>query len=59
MAQLAGTLLGIAIALGGGFAIYGVIKAMVGLRLSEEEEFEGADLAIHRISADAVEEFGS
>jgi Amt family ammonium transporter len=27
------------------------LKATVGLRLSQEEEFDGADLSIHRISA--------
>ena len=51
MAQLLGTLLGIGWALAGGFAIYGVLKAVTGLRLTQEEEFDGADLAIHRITA--------
>ena len=51
MSQLVGTLLGVVIALIGGFAIYGVLKSTVGIRLSEEEEFQGADLSIHRISA--------
>jgi Amt family ammonium transporter len=50
-AQLAGTVLGIAIALIGGVLVYGIIKAVVGLRLSEEQEFQGADLSIHRIAA--------
>ena len=50
-AQLAGTVLGVAIALAGGFAIYGLLKATMGLRLDPEDEFEGADLAIHRISS--------
>jgi Amt family ammonium transporter len=49
--QLAGTLLGIAVALVGGGLVYGAIKAAVGLRLDEEEEFNGADLSIHKISA--------
>ena len=53
MSQLLGTLLGITIALAGGFAVYGVLKATVGLRLDPEEEFNGADLSIHRISASA------
>ncbi|HEB59381.1 MAG TPA: ammonium transporter [Gammaproteobacteria bacterium] len=56
LAQLIGTLGGVVIALAGGFAVYGLIRAMVGLRLSEEEEFMGADLAIHKISAESVEE---
>jgi len=28
-----------------------VLKVTVGLRLSQEEEYEGADLSIHKISA--------
>lgn len=44
-------LLGVAIALVGSFAIYGLLKKLVGLRLDAEEEFNGADLSIHRISA--------
>lgn len=51
MSQLTGTLLGVVIALIGGFVVYGVLKALVGIRLSEEEEYNGADLSIHKISA--------
>jgi Amt family ammonium transporter len=51
MSQLAGTLLGVGIALAGSLLIYGVLKKTVGLRLDPEDEFNGADLAIHRISA--------
>jgi Amt family ammonium transporter len=51
MSQLVGTLLGVVVAIAGGLIVYGSIKAIVGLRLSEEEEFNGADLAIHKISA--------
>ena len=49
--QLAGTVLAIAIALAGGALVYGALKAMVGLRLDAEEEFNGADLTIHKITA--------
>ena len=49
--QLAGSLTGVVIALGGGFLIYGGIKAVMGLRLSEEDEYLGADLSIHKITA--------
>jgi hypothetical protein len=31
--------------------VYAGLKATVGLRLSQEEEYEGADLSIHRIHA--------
>jgi Amt family ammonium transporter len=51
MAQLAGTALGIAVALVGGVLVYGSLKAAVGLRLDAEAEFNGADLSIHRINA--------
>ncbi len=50
-AQLVGTLGGVLIALIGGFLVYGVLKAVVGIRLGVEQEFEGADLSIHKISA--------
>ncbi|MBV6303774.1 ammonium transporter [Candidimonas humi] len=51
MSQLAGTLLGIAIALVGSVAIYSTLKRFVGIRLEPEQEFEGADLSIHKISS--------
>jgi len=55
-AQVLGTLLGVAWAFGGGLVVYGLIKKTMGLRLSQEEEYEGADLAVHRISASAEKE---
>ena len=58
MSQLTGTLLGIAIAFGGGYIVYAVIKKMVGIRLDAEEEFNGADLSIHKISATPERESG-
>ena len=51
--QLAGTVLGIVVALVGGAVVYGTLKATVGLRLSHEQEFNGADLSIHKIGATA------
>jgi Amt family ammonium transporter len=50
-AQIVGTALGVAVALAGGFIIYGLLKLTLGLRLSAEEEFNGADLSIHKIGA--------
>lgn len=50
-AQVAGTLMGVVWAAAAGAVIYGVLKASMGLRLSQEEEFDGADLSIHKISA--------
>ncbi len=51
MAQLVGTLTGVGIAVVGGFVVYRAIKATLGIRLSEEDEHMGADLAVHHISA--------
>ena len=51
MAQIIGSALGIGIALLGGVIVYGILKAAVGIRLDAEEEFMGADLSIHKISA--------
>ena len=56
LAQLVGTLGGVAIALLGGLAIYGALKASVGIRLTAEQEYQGADLSIHKISANPEEE---
>ncbi len=56
MAQLVGTLTGVAIAVAGGFLVYAVINATFGIRLSEEDEHMGADLAIHQISANPEED---
>jgi len=49
--QVAGTLMGIAVACVGAAIVYGSLKAVMGLRLDPEEEFNGADLTIHKISA--------
>ncbi|MFA7270306.1 MAG: ammonium transporter [Sterolibacterium sp.] len=49
--QILGTGLGILIALGGGFLVYGAIKKIVGIRLEPEAEFDGADLSIHKITS--------
>jgi ammonium transporter, Amt family len=54
--QVAGTLLGIAIAVTAAAIVYGTLRATVGLRLDPEEEFNGADLTIHKISATAEHE---
>ena len=51
LGQLIGTGLGVAIALISGFVVYGLLKAILGIRMSQEEEYEGADLSIHRISS--------
>ncbi len=50
-AQLIGTALGVGWALLGGLVVYGGLKAVMGLRLTPEEEYDGADLSIHKIGA--------
>jgi Amt family ammonium transporter len=50
-AQAVGTAIGVAVAVAGGALVYGVLKATVGLRLDPEDEFNGADRAVHNISA--------
>ncbi|WP_093309065.1 ammonium transporter [Allopseudospirillum japonicum] len=51
--QIMGTLLGVIFAFAGGYFIYALVKATMGIRLSDEEEFNGADLSIHKIGANA------
>ncbi len=50
-AQVIGTLLGIGIAFCGGYMIYAVLRKIVGIRLSAEEEFNGSDLSVHNINS--------
>jgi ammonia channel protein AmtB len=50
-AQVIGTFMGVAWALIGGIVVYGVLKITMGLKMSQEEEYEGADLTVHKISA--------
>ena len=50
-AQLIGTAMGVLWASAGGLLVYGLLKATLGLRMTQEEEYDGADLSIHRISA--------
>jgi len=59
LAQLVGTLTGVAIAVAGGFIVYGIVKSVMGIRLSEEDEFRGADLAIHNISANPEDDMAA
>ncbi len=57
-AQLAGTLIGIGVAVVGGLMVYGALKLMFGIRLDPEQEFEGSDLSIHKIGATPEREAG-
>ena len=49
--QFVGTLAGVLVAVTGGLIVYGALKAAVGLRLDPEQEYNGADLTIHKITA--------
>jgi Amt family ammonium transporter len=50
-AQLVGTLIGVGVAVIGGAIVYGLLKFTVGIRLDPEQEFNGADISVHRITA--------
>jgi len=49
--QIIGTVAGCGFAAISGLIIYGLLKRTIGIRLSEEEERQGADLSIHKIAA--------
>ena len=53
ISQLLGTGLGVAVAMIGGVLVYGTLKKIVGIRMGREEEFDGADLSIHKIVSTA------
>jgi Amt family ammonium transporter len=50
-AQVIGTLAGITVALVGGVMVYALVNRLMGLRMSEEDEYKGADLSIHKIGS--------
>ena len=50
-AQLIGTAMGMGIAVAGALVVYGLLKLTVGIRLDPEQEFNGADISVHRITA--------
>ncbi|WP_417687603.1 ammonium transporter [Roseibium sp.] len=58
MSQIVGTLAGALYALIAGFVVYGILKTVMGLRLSQEDEHRGADLSIHKISANPEHDLG-
>lgn len=58
MSQLVGSVIGAVFALVSGFIVYGGLRAVMGIRLGEEEEFNGADLSIHHIRANPEENLG-
>ena len=57
--QLVGSVMGAAFGFISGFIIYGLLNSLTGLRLSVEDERMGADLAIHKISANPEDDVRS
>ena len=55
LSQLVGSLIGVIFALIGGLVVYGILKHFVGIRLNEEDEFNGADISIHRTTSNPEE----
>jgi Amt family ammonium transporter len=51
VSQLLGSLSAIVFALASGFLVYGILSRTVGIRLTDEQEYAGADLSIHNIGA--------
>jgi Amt family ammonium transporter len=51
MPQLIMTGVAIVVAVIGSLLVYGGLKAALGLRLDQEDEYQGADLSIHKITA--------
>ena len=56
MSQLVGSLIGAGLAFAGGLAIYGVLRVTLGIRLTQEQEYRGADLSLHSIGATPEED---
>jgi Amt family ammonium transporter len=51
MPQLLMTGMAISVAMVGSLIVYGLVKSTLGLRLDREQEYDGADLSIHKITA--------
>ncbi len=56
MPQLLGTLAGVGVALIGGFIVYWLVNKLMTLRMSDEDQYQGADLSIHKIHANPPRE---
>lgn len=51
MSQIIGIAIGVGIAFIGGFIVYKLVNMFASIRMSDEEQYDGADLSIHRIHA--------
>jgi ammonium transporter len=48
VSQLAGSLTAVLFAVASGLVVYGALAKTVGIRMHEEDEYNGPDLAIHK-----------
>ncbi|CBS87558.1 ammonium transporter [Azospirillum lipoferum] len=51
LSQIVGTLGGAGFGFAAGLAVYGLLRVTVGIRLDPEQEYKGADLSLHHITA--------
>ena len=51
VSQLTGSVLAVIFALTSSFIVYGALSKTVGIRLDQEDEFNGADISIHKVDA--------
>jgi Amt family ammonium transporter len=51
VSQLARSAVAVIFALASGILVYGALNKTVGIRLDQEDEYNGADLSIHKIGA--------
>jgi len=56
LSQVVGSTLGCAYGLAAGLVVYALIDILLGFRLSADQERQGADLAIHKVGANAEED---
>ncbi|KUJ75046.1 ammonium transporter [Thiomicrospira sp. XS5] len=56
MSQILGALAGVGVALIGGFIVYWLVNKLMALRMSDEDQYQGADLSIHKIHANPPRE---
>jgi Amt family ammonium transporter len=56
ISQIIGTTIGISIAFVGGYIVYVIVNKVSGIRMSDEEQYQGADLTYHKIHANPLRE---
>jgi len=56
MSQLIGTFVGITIAFVGGYIVYKIVATFMTLRMTDEEQAQGADITIHKVHASPIKD---